>query len=162
MTQAIRDHKKLILTLLSGALLLILAVVYIFPFFHMFSTSLKTFAEANMMPPRLLPEEPQFQNYAEAWDSMNVLHYLKNSVIITGCTIIGQMFVCVPAAYAFAKKQFRLKKVLMPALLFDLLVPAQIVFLPIYVIVSNAGLLNTYRSLVLPFLYSAFTIFFLT
>ena len=40
MTQAIRDHKKLILTLLSGALLLILAVVYIFPFFHMFSTSL--------------------------------------------------------------------------------------------------------------------------
>lgn len=162
MTQAIRDHKKLILTLLSGALLLILAVVYIFPFFHMFSTSLKTFAEANMMPPKLLPEEPQFQNYAEAWDSMNVLHYLKNSVIITGCTIIGQMFVCVPAAYAFAKKQFRLKKVLMPALLFDLLVPAQIVFLPIYVIVSNAGLLNTYRSLVLPFLYSAFTIFFLT
>lgn len=85
MTQAIRDHKKLILTLLSGALLLILAVVYIFPFFHMFSTSLKTFAEANMMPPKLLPEEPQFQNYAEAWDSMNVLHYLKNSVIITGC-----------------------------------------------------------------------------
>lgn len=67
-----------------------------------------------------------------------------------------------PAAYAFAKKQFRFKKVLMPALLFDLLVPAQIVFLPIYVIVSNAGLLNTYRSLVLPFLYSAFTIFFLT
>ena len=51
MTQAIRDHKKLILTLLSGALLLILAVVYIFPFFHMFSTSFKTFAEANMMPP---------------------------------------------------------------------------------------------------------------
>ena len=96
MTQAIRDHKKLILTLLSGALLLILAVVYIFPFFHMFSTSLKTFAEANMMPPKLLPEEPQFQNYAEAWDSMNVLHYLKNSVIITGCTIIRCLSACPP------------------------------------------------------------------
>lgn len=62
----------------------------------MFSTSLKTFAEANMMPPKLLPEEPQFQNYAEAWDSMNVLHYLKNSVIITAAPSSGRCLSACP------------------------------------------------------------------
>ena len=154
--------KKTALAAVSGLILLLLAVVYIYPFFHMFSTSLKTFEEAGMVPPSLLPESPRFSNYAEAYNSMNLLHYLKNSVIITFCTIAGQMFVCVPAAYAFAKKQFRLRKALLPFILFDLLVPAQVVFLPIYVLVSDMGLLNTYPSLVLPFLYSAFTIFFLT
>ena len=154
--------KKAALAAVSGVILLVLAVIYIYPFFHMFSTSFKTFEEAGMVPPSLLPESPQFSNYAEAYGSMNLLHYLKNSIVITFCTIAGQMFVCVPAAYAFAKKQFRLKKVLLPFILFDLLVPAQVVFLPIYVLISNMGLLNTYPSLVLPFLYSAFTIFFLT
>lgn len=146
---------------MSWVLLIVLLVLYIFPLFYMISTSLKTMYEVNLSPPRLLPDVPQWQNFAEAWRKMNFPHYLKNSVIISGLTILGQLFVCVPCAYAFAKKQFRFKKILNGLVLFDLVVPAQIIFLSIYLIESRLGWIDTYQGLVVPFIYSAFSIFFL-
>lgn len=142
--------------------LLALAAVYIVPLFHMFSTSLKSFSEAVAFPPALLPQRPHFENYAEAMKSIGFLHHFRNSLVVTLLTILGQILVCVPCAYAFAKKDFKGKKFLFGFILFDLMVPAQIVFLPLYVTVSNLGWLNTYQGLVVPFAYSAFTIFFLT
>lgn len=96
------------MTVFSWIIILLLLTMYIFPLFYMVSTSLKTMYEVNLSPPRLLPSDPQWQNFAEAWRKMNFLHYLKNSVIVSVLTILGQLLVCVPCAYAFAKKQFRL------------------------------------------------------
>lgn len=142
--------------------LLVLLAIYIFPFFWMVSTSLKTMIEAMAFPPKLLPETPQWQNYAEAWRATNLPHYLKNSIIVTFLTIAGQLVVCVPAAYAFSKMNFTGKQLLFGLVLFDLLIPAQIVFLPIYVMMSKFGWLDRYLSLVVPFIYSSFAIFFMT
>ena len=100
------------MTVFSWIIILLLLTMYIFPLFYMVSTSLKTMYEVNLSPPRLLPSDPQWQNFAEAWRKMNFLHYLKNSVIVSVLTILGQLLVCVPCAYAFAKKQFRFKKFL--------------------------------------------------
>ena len=142
--------------------LLLLLVIYIFPFFWMISTSLKTLVEALAFPPKMLPKEPQWQNYAEAFWATNVPLKLKNSIIVTFGTIIGQLLVCVPAAYAFSKMNFTGKKLLFGLVLFDLLIPAQIIFLPIYVMMSDLGWLDRYLSLIVPFIYSSFGIFFMT
>ena len=106
------------MTVFSWIIILLLLTMYIFPLFYMVSTSLKTMYEVNLSPPRLLPSDPQWQNFAEAWRKMNFLHYLKNSVIASVLTILGQLLVCVPCAYAFAKKQFRFKKFLNGLVLF--------------------------------------------
>lgn len=153
---------KIIVKVLSILVLLILTAIYIIPFVFTIGTSLMTFPETIAYPPNLLPKVPQFENYVVAFKNINLLHYLKNSIIITVITIVGQIFVCIPAAYAFAKKEFRLKKILYPLILFDLIVPAAVVFLPIFLTIVKFQWLNTYKSLTMPFFYSAFNIFFMT
>ncbi|CDZ74409.1 ABC transporter, permease protein [Peptoniphilus sp. ING2-D1G] len=158
-------NKKLIKNItkiLSVIALLILSAVYIIPFVFTIGTSLMTFPETIAYPPNLLPKEPQFENYVVAFENINLLHYLKNSIIITTVAIIGQIFVCIPAAYAFAKKKFKFKNFLFPFILFDLIIPAAVVFLPIFLTVVKFEWLNTYKALTIPFFYSAFSIFFLT
>ena len=156
--------KKLLKGLHPVALvgLLLLLVIYIFPFFWMISTSLKTLVEALAFPPKMFPNTPQWQNYVEAFWATNVPLKLKNSIIVTFGTIVGQLLVCVPAAYAFSKMNFTGKKLLFGLVLFDLLIPAQIIFLPIYVMMSDLGWLDRYLSLIVPFIYSSFGIFFMT
>ena len=85
------------MTVFSWIIILLLLTMYIFPLFYMVSTSLKTMYEVNLSPPRLLPSDPQWQNFAEAWRKMNFLHYLKNSVIASVLTILGQLLVQDPA-----------------------------------------------------------------
>jgi len=153
--------KRVVGIVLTAVVIVLLLVAYIFPVFYMISTSLKTMYEVNLSPPSLLPETPQWQNYADAWKKMDFFHYLVNSIVVSVCTIIGQFFVCVPCAYAFAKKEFRFKKILNGLVLFDLIVPAQIIFLSIYLIESKLGWIDTYQGLIVPFIYSAFSIFFM-
>jgi sn-glycerol 3-phosphate transport system permease protein len=128
----------------------------------MFSTSLKTSLEALVFPPGFFPNKPMFINFATAWERTSFFYYLKNSILITILTILGQLFVCVPAAYSFAKKEFKGKSVLFGFVLFDLMIPAQVVFLPIYIIISRLNWIDTYKALIIPFTFSSFSIFFLT
>ena len=153
--------KHVIFLILEAIVILLLLTAYIFPMFYMISTSLKTMREVNVSPPTLWPEVLQWQNYAEAWQKMNFFHYFKNSVFISVMTIVGQLLVCVPCAYALAKKQFVGRKFFHTLVLFDLIVPSQIIFLSIYLIESKIGWINTYQGLIVPFIYSAFSIFFL-
>jgi sn-glycerol 3-phosphate transport system permease protein len=139
-----------------------LILVFVFPLYFMASTSLKSRYEVNITPPTLVPSEFHPENYVLAWKRMNFAHYLLNSLLSTFLTVAGQLLACVPCAYAFAKKRFRFKKTLYGLILFDLLVPAQAIFLQIYILESRLGWLNTMRGLVTPFVYSAFTIFSLT
>ncbi len=153
--------KHVIFLILEAIVILLLLIAYIFPMFYMISTSLKTMREVNVSPPTLWPEVLQWKNYAEAWQKMNFFHYFKNSVFISVMTIVGQLFVCVPCAYALAKKQFVGRKFFHTLVLFDLIVPSQIIFLSIYLIESKINWINTYQGLIVPFIYSAFSIFFL-
>jgi ABC-type glycerol-3-phosphate transport system permease component len=143
-------------------LLIALVLVFIFPFLWMISTSLKTYVEAIQFPPALLPEIPQFSNYVAAWDQVRFLHYGLNSVIVTSLTVFGQLLVCIPASYAFAKKKFKLSGLFFGLILIDLMLPAQVTFVPIYVLLSNFGWIDTYQGMIVPFTYSSFTIFFMT
>lgn len=143
---------------------LLLLLVFGWPFFWMLSTSLQTSGEVNRMVPTFFPAVPQFTNYLEAWNAsggVGMEVYLKNSVIVVVNVILLQMLVVVPAAYAFAKYEFRLKKLLFGTVLIALMMPAQITFLPIYLLMSEWGLINTLWPQILPFAANAFAIFLL-
>lgn len=143
---------------------LLLLVVFGWPFFWMLSTSLQTSAEVNRVVPTFLPEVPQFRNYLEAWKpngGVGMEIYLKNSIIVVAAVIVLQMLVVVPAAYAFAKYEFPFKNILFGTILIALMMPTQITFLPIYLKMSEWGLINTLWPQILPFAANAFAIFLL-
>ena len=139
----------------------LLVLVFFFPFFWMATSSLKTLGETMQFPPSLLPADPQWQNYQSAWTSIPFGKYLVNSCIVTASVLVLQALTVVPAAYAFSQYDFKGKNLLFGGTLITMMVPAQLVFLPLFVLFAKWHLINTYASLILPFATSAFNIFML-
>lgn len=146
------------LRILLSALLI---VIFLMPFYWMILTAFKTLGEVLRMPPKFWVDSLQWQNFRDAFTRINFLHYTRNSLIITLGTMIGQLVVVVPAAYAFARYQFRGKNALFGIVLATMMIPGQLIFLPVFVMFAKSGLLNTYVSLIVPFIASGTAIFML-
>ncbi len=134
---------------------------FIFPFLWMISTSLQTFQETLSVPPTLIPSSPQWINFVEAMTSGPFATYAKNSIIITFSIIVIQFLVMIPAAYAFAKYEFFGKNVLFALVLIAFMMPGQVTFIPIYLMMADWGLIKTLIPQILPFMSNAFGIFLL-
>jgi sn-glycerol 3-phosphate transport system permease protein len=145
----------------NRACMLLLVCAFALPFAWMISTSLKTLPETMIFPPEWIPDEPVWRNYAVAWNSGPFLRYLLNSFIVSVGILALQMLTIIPAAYAFARFRFPGKGLLFGLVMATLMIPAQLIFLPVYLMLSEWKLLNTHLALILPFASSAFGIFLL-
>ncbi|WP_407945087.1 carbohydrate ABC transporter permease [Paenibacillus glycinis] len=157
----IRQTMTAILRVINTVCLLALVLVFALPFIWMVSTSLKTLPETMIFPPRWIPTDPVWQNYADAWNTGPFLRYFTNSIIIAGGILILQMLTIIPASYAFARYRFAGSSFLFGIVMVTLMIPAQLIFLPVYLELSAFKLLNTHLGLILPFASSAFGIFML-
>ncbi|WP_256252678.1 carbohydrate ABC transporter permease [Paenibacillus sp. UNC496MF] len=146
---------------LNIACLLLLVLIFALPFIWMISTSLKTLPETMIFPPEWIPRNPVWRNYSEAWNTGPFLHYFTNSLIIAVGILALQMLTIIPAAYAFARYRFAGSGFLFSIVMVTLMIPAQLIFLPVYLELSAFKLLNTHLGLILPFASSAFGIFLL-
>lgn len=146
---------------LSIAVSVLIFLIFFFPFYWMIITSLKTLGEIMIFPPTLLPNTLHFENYLRAFKAISFFKYLINSCIVTFSIVILQMITVIPAAYAFSQYRFKGKKILFSTTLITMMIPSQLVFLPIFIMFSNLGLINSYVSLIAPFATSAFSIFML-
>ncbi len=158
---SIMDKLKLPIKAVEIAILIFIMIIFIFPFIWMISTSLKTTQEAIQIPPSIIPSKFITENYIQAWNSGPFFRYLVNSIFITLSILLIQFVVMVPAAYAFSKTKFKGSNILFGIVLIGLMVPSQITFLPVYMMMSKAELINTYVPLILPFMTSSFGIFLL-
>ncbi|WP_418566681.1 carbohydrate ABC transporter permease [Peptacetobacter sp.] len=155
------DVKKIASKAIEIVALLILSAIFIFPFVWMLSTSVKNPQEMMQLPPTIIPKEIVLENYSAAWNSGPFFRYLLNSIFVTGSILIIQFVVMVPAAYAFSKIKFKGEKILFGILLVGLMIPPQVTFLPVYMMMSKLGLINTYVPLIIPFMTTSFGIFLL-
>ncbi|MEE0247731.1 carbohydrate ABC transporter permease [Peptacetobacter hiranonis] len=155
------DVKKIASKAIEIVALLILSAIFIFPFVWMLSTSVKNPQEMMQLPPTIIPKETVLENYSAAWNSGPFFRYLLNSIFVTGSILIIQFVVMVPAAYAFSKIKFKGEKILFGILLVGLMIPPQVTFLPVYMMMSKLGLINTYVPLIIPFMTTSFGIFLL-
>lgn len=144
---------------LGGMLLLVL--IFATPFVWMVSTSLKTLPETMIFPPQWIPDRIMWENYREAWNSGPILHYFANSLIVALGILALQLLTIVPSAYAFARYKFAGAGFLFGMVMITLMIPSQLIFLPVYLELSAWKLLNTHLALILPFASSAFGIFLL-
>lgn len=142
------------LVLLAGAL------VFLAPFVWMVLTSFKPADEIFAREIALLPTRwALVENYTEALTKVPLLHYLWNGMVVCAGILVLQILVALPAAYAFAKLDFRGKAWAWRLVLLALMIPHQATAIPVYVMLHHAGLLNTMAALIVPFTISAFGIF---
>lgn len=141
------------------AVLAVLAFLTIFPFIWMFVTSLKTSSEVFAWPITLLPEDPQWGNFATAWARQPFTRFFQNTLFITIGTTIATLFTSSTAGFAFEKYDFPGKRFLFMLVLMLLMLPPQVTLVPTYLLVRSMGLVNTYWALMIPGLTSVFGIF---
>jgi sn-glycerol 3-phosphate transport system permease protein len=148
-------------TLRWGAvlLLLVVAAVEVVPWLWMVVTSLKALPETLAVPPTLWPQEAQWGNYAEVWGAAPFGRYLWGSVLVATVTAALQGALSCMAGYAFARVRFRGREALFTVVLSCLLIPAQVRFVSVFLLLDELGLINTYAAQILPHGASALGIF---
>lgn len=140
-------------------LLLSLLVLVMFPFLWMFLSSFKESSAIISWPPKLWPGKWTFENYAHVWSSIPLLKFLSNTVIFTVGVVTLSLFCDTLAGYAFARFNFKWKKQLFGLVLITMMVPFQVLMIPLFVQEYKMGIINSFVGLILPRATSAFGIF---
>ena len=137
------------------------AIAMLLPFFWMLSTSLKQPSEVFTFPPQWLPKVLQFKNYSDAWTALPFNLFYRNSLIVA---ITGTFFDALTssfAAFAFSRLRFPGRDKIFLLYLAALMIPQQVTLIPSFIIIRYLGLYNTYGALILPGIFSAFSMFLL-
>jgi putative chitobiose transport system permease protein len=140
-----------------------LAVITVFPFAWMLLTSIKGPADVlTSVPPQFLPSDPTIANYVKVWDSLPIPSFFLNSLTVAVAVGALNVLVASLAAYPLAKMRFRGREAIFYALLATLIVPAQLTYIPSFILSVNVfHYYDTLAALIFPNLVSAFNIFLL-
>lgn len=154
-------RKVRVLRSLSNALKLLIALVVLFPIIWMVLTALKPPSEVITWPPILLPSHWQWSNLLRVEQAGPFFRWYLNSLLIAAVTIAGNLVFGVPAAYAFARMRFRGRNIAFVMVLGSLMIPSEVLLIPLFVFLSKLNWVNTYWALTVPFLANGFIIFLL-
>ncbi len=132
------------------------------PFFWLISSSLKAPSKIYVFPPQFIPNPIRWQNYVEVFNAVPVFLYARNTFIITFFATIGTLLSSVLAGYAFARLRFKGRDAIFSVLIATLMLPFVVTMIPIYIMFSKIGWVNTLMPLIVPaFFGEAFFIFLL-
>lgn len=156
--QQIKKIKKTIVYILLG----IWALVVLFPFYWMILSSIKSFGEYNAeMVPSFIAKNPTLENYFTAFSSVPLVDYFFNTIIFTVLTTALMLLIIVPAAFAFARLNFKGKNILFLIFLSMMMIPNELVIITNFVTITNLDLRNSFTGLILPSVTSVFYIYLL-
>jgi len=136
----------------SFGLLLKLALVFIFffPILWIVFSSLKTQSELFTFPLSILPDHPTFDNYRAAFNSGDFLRYFYNSTFVTVISTIITIFINIMAGYALSKFIFKGRDLIFFIMIATLMIPLQVILVPIFILEKNLGLLNSLWGIIIP------------
>ena len=156
-----RRKKKFesIKTVLLYVALIFMAFIMLIPFAWMISASLKLEKDVFSFPIVWIPEDPQWSNYKEIWQKVPLLTGFFNSIKLTVVVTVLQFITSALAAYAFAKLEFKGKNVLFIMTLATMMIPFQVIMVPLFMEVYKMGMYDTYAGLIIPKLASAMSVF---
>ncbi len=150
-----RIHVPIMLILLVGS------VVMIFPFVWMLLSSFKTVPDVYAYPPKWLPSSWKLSNYKKVFEMVPFARYYFNSIFISSIQTSLQLGLSVTTAYVLVALDFPGKKFLYSLIRSTMFVPLIVTLIPLYLMVSKVGLIDTYAGIILPQIFAAFTIFLL-
>lgn len=159
MTTRARSGRALALDVLNHGALTLVALLFLFPFFWMVSNALRSNAEVLAIPVRLLPNVFEWDNFAKAWTQLPFGRFFLNSMIVSVSVTLITVVVSCLSGYAFARLKFPGRDALLMAYLGTLMVPAIMLIIPLFLIVNNMGMVNTFQGVILPVSFGTFGAF---
>jgi putative chitobiose transport system permease protein len=157
-----RSRSEGLRLVLTYSLLIIIAIVMLLPLLWLMSTAIKAPSEnIFQFPPRFLPEHPTLQNFVRVWQSQPFGRYFANSLLVSVLTVGLNLVFCSLAAYPLARLNFVGKDWIFTAVISTIMIPFQIVMIPLYILTVQLGLKNSYLGVIFPAIASAFGIFLL-
>jgi multiple sugar transport system permease protein len=155
-----RDHRTTRLRAVGRYVVLVVcAVVLVGPFVWMVLASLKTDADIRRIPPTLLPDPVTGDNYRRVIDAFPFWRFAANSAGVAIASTALQVIMSATAAYAFARIEFRGRGALFALYLATMMIPLQVVIVPLFIEMRNLGLVDSYAALLLPTIVSSFGVF---
>ncbi len=145
--------------LLVHAALIVLALLSLAPLLWMLSVSFMPAGGASRFPPPLLPDVPTLDNYRALFQRIGMGGYFLNSLLVSSAITLLSLLINAMAGYAFAKLRFAGRERIFKALLAALVIPSQVTMLPLFLMLKEMGLVNSYAGVVIPGLASIFGIF---
>lgn len=141
------------------ALLIVAAVIVGYPFLWMLLSSFKDINEFYLVPPQLFPQKWITDNYVEIFAKWHFGIYYKNSILVTAAQLLGNLVIVLFAGYGFAKYRFRFKTFFFMLILSTTMIPWVATIIPLFIVATRLGWINTYTGLILPGAADAFGIF---
>lgn len=145
--------------ILLYAVLIAGAFIMLAPFLWMIITAFKLPEEILALPPVILPSKLNFKNFADVFSAVPFGRYFFNSLFVTLVSTLLQVSTAALAGYAFARFEFKGKKVLFLLFLGTMMIPVEVTLIPNYIFLMNLGWLDTYFALIIPWAVNVFAIF---
>ncbi|MBR6579515.1 MAG: carbohydrate ABC transporter permease [Clostridia bacterium] len=154
--------RQRILGIAVYTMLVIWALVVLFPFYWMLLTSVKSYGSYNAeFIPKFFTLSPTFENYVSAFSAVPLAKYFLNTVIFTVVTTALMLVIAIPSAFAFARLEFKGKNLLFLSFLALMMIPTELVVITNFTTVTNLEMRNTFAGLILPSAASVFYIYLL-
>lgn len=137
----------------------LIALSMLVPFFAMVNLSFSQNSEIFSYPPSIFPKNWTFQNYVSVFSSIPVARYFLNSLFVATITTIGQVLFSAFAGYAFARLKFKGSDFLFLVILITMMIPPQVNIIPLFFLMRELHLIDTYQALIIPGFFGGFGIF---
>lgn len=153
--------RKCLQSIAFHTLAVMILVIALVPFLWMISTSLKSSGALLAVPIQWIPEEPTLQAYVRLFSLTGILRSIVNSFIVTAGAVVFTLASSSLAAFALSKIEFRGREGVFMLFIASMMLPSQVLFIPLYLIMNNLGLVNNLIAIILPYLFQAFAVFML-
>ncbi|WP_427175279.1 carbohydrate ABC transporter permease [Arthrobacter sp. 92] len=156
-----RSAARVVRSLVSQGALLVVGIAFLTPLLFALATSLKPADEVFTATPQLIGSEIRWKNYLDAFEFAPFGRYFINSLLVS---VMGTLTVIVASslsAYAFARMRFRGREALFVVFLGTLMVPQEVLIVPMYWLMQTLGWVDSYEALILPWAFTAFGTFLL-
>ncbi|MGL4736874.1 MAG: carbohydrate ABC transporter permease [Cellulosilyticaceae bacterium] len=142
-------------------LLVVFAIVTLFPFYWMIASSLKSSFEVIQTPPTLVPEKWMWDNYSTALSMAPFGRYFFNTLLVTALSIVTTVIVAILSAFAFSHLQFKGRDLLFSLFLASMMIPGEVLIITNFKTISQLKWIDTYQALFVPYMANVLYIYML-
>src|SRR5690625_1303999 len=147
--------------IVANILVSFFAILSLFPLYWLFTSSLKNSADVVKMPPDWFPKTITFSNYVELFSNQPAFRWAFNSIVVSLVATVALIIVSCLAAYAFSKLQFKGKNIIFIIFISSLMIPKEVMIVPLFRIIQNLGMVNSLHGMIWPNVATAFGVFLL-
>ncbi|MDZ7260524.1 MAG: carbohydrate ABC transporter permease [candidate division KSB1 bacterium] len=144
---------------ITYVLLIAGSIIMALPFLWMVMSSFKALGEIWTFPPVFLPKKFLWSNYVEAWKALPFNRFFFNTVFVTVCVTVGQLFTCSLGGFAFARLRFPGRDQLFLGYLATMMIPFPVIMIPLFITMRHLGWVDSLKALIVPGLFSAWGTF---